>query len=170
MTKVEIVIDADVIIHFAKAGYLHKLPEIFPEYAYVILSVVYEEVLPPIKKQLDNTIALLGKLQVCSFEPKGEMKREYALLRTKFGKGESACMAYCRFTNNVIGSSNLKDIKDYCLENGVTYLTTIDFLYYAIQRGHMSIAEAQQFVEDVVARGSKLPVTDFSTYVSQVHL
>lgn len=35
MTKVEIVIDADVIIHFAKAGYLHKLPEIFPEYATV---------------------------------------------------------------------------------------------------------------------------------------
>ena len=27
-----------------------------------------------------------------------EMLREYAMLRSRFGKGESACMAYCLFT------------------------------------------------------------------------
>ncbi len=29
------------------------------------------------------------------------------------------------------GSSNLKDIKEYCANNRITYLTTVDFLYYA---------------------------------------
>ena len=92
------------------------------------------------------------------------------MLRQKYGKGESACMAYCKYTNNVIGSSNLKDIKNYCEQNGVTYLTTIDFLYYAIRRELMSIAEAQQFLSDVISQGSKLPLIDFSTYVSPVQM
>lgn len=170
MAKVEIVIDADVLIHFSKGGCMSLLPKIFPEYSYVILSVVYDEVKPPIRTQLDNTMTLLGKMTVRDFQPKGEMKREYAMLKTKFGRGESACMAYCKFTNNVIGSSNLKDISDYCEQNGVTYLTTIDFLYYAIRRGLMSVDEAQQFVVEVVAKGSKLPFVDFSTYVSSVQL
>ncbi len=170
MAKVEIVIDADVLIHFSNGGCMSLLPEIFPEYSYVILSVVYDEVKPPIRTQLDNMMSLLGKMTVRDFQPKGEMKREYAMLKTKFGRGESACMAYCKFTNNVIGSSNLKDISDYCEQNGVTYLTTIDFLYYAIRRGLMSVDEAQQFVVDVVAKGSKLPKVDFLTYVSPVQL
>lgn len=170
MAKVEIVIDADVLIHFSKGGCMSLLPKIFPEYSYVILSVVYDEVKPPIRTQLDNTMTLLGEMTVRDFLPKGEMKREYAMLKTKFGRGESACMAYCKFTNNVIGSSNLKDISDYCEQNGVTYLTTIDFLYYAIRRGLMSVDEAQQFVVEVVAKGSKLPFVDFSTYVSSVQL
>ena len=170
MAKVEIVIDADVLIHFSKGGCMSLLPKIFPEYSYVILSVVYDEVKPPIRTQLDNTMTLLGEMTVRDFQPKGEMKREYAMLKTKFGRGESACMAYCKFTNNVIGSSNLKDISDYCEQNGVTYLTTIDFLYYAIRRGLMSVDEAQQFVVEVVAKGSKLPFVDFSTYVSSVQL
>ena len=170
MSKVEIVIDADVLIHFSRGSYLSLLPEIFPEYTYVILSVVYDEVKPPIRVQLDNTVSLLGKMKVRDFEPKGYMKCEYAMLRKKYGKGESACMAYCKYTNNVIGSSNLKDIKNYCEQNGVTYLTTIDFLYYAIRRELMSIAEAQQFLSDVISQGSKLPLIDFSTYVSPVQM
>ena len=43
MTKTKIVVDADVIIHFAKADCLSVLPTIFPEYCMVVLSVVFEE-------------------------------------------------------------------------------------------------------------------------------
>jgi hypothetical protein len=42
--KVKIVVDADVLIHFAKGGVLSFLPSIFTEYQYVILSNVYDEV------------------------------------------------------------------------------------------------------------------------------
>ena len=34
----------------------------------------------------------------------------------------------------------------------------------------MSIAEAQQFLSDVISQGSKLPLIDFSTYVSPVQM
>ena len=42
--KTKIVLDADVIIHFIKAGQFSLLLDIFPEYQYLILDVVYNEV------------------------------------------------------------------------------------------------------------------------------
>ena len=36
--KTQIVLDADVVIHFAKGGWLGQLPNIFPDYEYVLLE------------------------------------------------------------------------------------------------------------------------------------
>ena len=164
MEKVKIILDADVLLHFAKAGRLSMLPEILPEYKHVVLSAVYDEI-GSIQNQLDNQILLLKNISKETFNPTGEMLVEYARLLQTFGKGESACMAYCRYTHNVIGSSNLKDIKEYCERQQITYLTTLDFLYYAFVRGKMSSEECEQFVKEVVAKGSKLPTVDFEKYL-----
>ncbi len=164
MEKVKIILDADVLLHFAKAGRLNMLPEILPEYEHVVLSTVYDEI-ESIQNQLDNQIFFLKNISKETFNPAGEMLVEYARLLQTSGKGESACMAYCRYTHNVIGSSNLKDIKEYCVKQQITYLTTIDFLYYAMKRGKMSAEECEQFVKDVVAKGSKLPTVDFEHYL-----
>ena len=167
--KVKIVLDADVIIHFQKAGYLSILPDIFPEYECIVLSVVYDE-LTSIRTQLDNHIHLLKNITLETFSPNGDMAKEYAFLLRTFGKGESAGMAYCKFNNDVLGSSNLRDIKEYCQNNGIIYLTTLDFLYYAIIRNKMNIEECNKFIQDVRSKGSKLPDIDMSTYLSQVQI
>ena len=164
MEKVKIILDADVLLHFAKAERLSMLPEILPEYEHVVLSTVYDEI-RSIQNQLDNQILFLKNISKETFNPTGEMLVEYAKLLQTFGKGESACMAYCRYTHNVIGSSNLKDIKEYCERQQITYLTTLDFLYYAFVRGKMSAEECEQFVKEVVAKGSKLPTVDFERYL-----
>ena len=164
MEKVKIVLDADVLLHFAKAGRLSLLPDILPEYEYVVLSAVYDEI-GSVQNQLDNQILFLKNISKETFNPTGEMLVEYARLLQTFGKGESACMAYCRYTHNVIGSSNLKDIKEYCEKRQITFLTTLDFLYYAMKRGKMSVVDCEQFVKDVVAKGSKLPTVDFEKYL-----
>lgn len=149
--KVEIVLDADVIIHFAKGGLLNLIPDIFPEYDVVVLDIVKKEILSPILNQLENQIALLKNMREVSFGNKTEHVREFARLTSVLGlgRGESACMVYCRFNNHVIGSSNLKDITDYCDEHRITYLTTLDFLYYAIRRGLISKKEAEEFITEV---------------------
>lgn len=165
--KVKIVLDADVLIHFAKGGALSLLPSILPEFEHVILKPVYDEI-KTIRSQVDNQINLLKNISLEDFSPQGEMMREYAVLTRSFGKGESACMAYCKFTNNVIGSSNLKDITAYCEKEKITYLTTLDFLYYAYKRGKMSEAECKQFVSDVTSKGSNLPGFDIVRYVPSV--
>ncbi len=167
--RIKVILDADVLIHFSKAGMLSLLPSILPEYDHAILTPVYEET-TSMRGQIDNQVKFVGNLEVIDFQPTGEMKREYAKLRSTYGKGESACMAYCRFTDNVIGSSNLKDIKAYCTEKKITYLTTIDFLYYAFVRHKMTKAECNEFINEVRSKGSKLPDVDIETYVPNAML
>lgn len=80
MTKSKIVLDADVIIHFYKGGFLTLLPKIFPEYQYIVLSHVYKEIKGNVKSQLDNQVYFLKDISIIEFEPKGEMLLEYAQL------------------------------------------------------------------------------------------
>ena len=162
--------DADVVIHFAKGGLLSLLPTIFPNYEYVLLEAVHEELLSDIRTQIDNQMALLKNITLHPFAPHGEMLREYAQLRSKFGKGESACMAYCLFTHNVIGSSNLRDIREYCEAKQIVYLTTIDFLWYAWQKGLLTPAEISAFIAEVKQKGSKLPEVEIEKYVCKTQL
>ena len=168
--KVKIVLDADVIIHFSKGGLLSLLPQIFPEYEYIVLDKVYNE-LSSVKSQLDNQIKYLGNIKKVEFTPTIEILREYASLKARFGDGESACMAYCRYTANIIGSSNLRDIKNYCTEHKITFLTTLDFLYYAWYRKHLTDQECIAFITEVISKGSRLPVIQTITqYRSNVDL
>lgn len=167
--KTQIVLDADVVIHFAKGGLLSLLPSIFPDYEYVLLEKVYEELLD-IRTQVDNQIYFMKNITLLPFNPRGEMLREYAMLKSRFGKGESACMAYCLFTNNVIGSSNLRDIRTYCEEKKITYLTTMDFLWYAWRKHLMTANEVKTFINEVKSKGSILPEGDIERYVCETIL
>ncbi len=98
----KVVLDADVIIHFAKGDMLSMLPTILPGFEYIVLNKVYDEVRGSLKNQLDRQIHYLKNISVVDFNPKGEELREYAMLKKNFGVGESACMAYCRFTKDII--------------------------------------------------------------------
>lgn len=167
MNKVKIVLDADVIIHFSKGGLLNLLPDIFPSHTYVVLDKVYQEIKDPIKSQLDNQIHFLKNIQVIPYSPKGAELLEYALLTKTKGKGESASLAFCRFNPNVIGSSNLSDIKSYCEQHHITYLTTLDFLYFAIQKKLISTRDADNFIREVRAKDSILPDISMSSFVSK---
>lgn len=154
-----------MVIHFAKGGLLSLLPRIFPEYDYVLLEAVREELLSDIRTEVDNLMLYLKTITLLPFSPKGDMLREYARLRSRFGKGESACMAYCLFTHNVVGSSNVRDIKEYCEEKQIVYLTTIDFLWYAWRKGMLTPEQISVFIGEVRSKGSKLPIVDIEKYV-----
>lgn len=168
MKKTKIVLDADVIIHFYKGDRLSMLPTIFGEYDHIVLSKVYAELHREERHCIDMISTTFKTLTVIDYNPIGDELREFAELNRNMGKGESACMAYCKYNNDVIGSSNLKDIRTYCEKNNIIYLTTFDFLYFAIQRGKMSTGEAKQFVQAVKNNGSKLPDDDIETFVSKV--
>lgn len=165
--KIKIVLDADVIIHFAKGGMLSSLPRVFPECEFVVLDIVRQEVKQPTLNQLQNQMTFLRNIKEVTFGETMEQRKEYARLTSVvgLGRGESACMVYCRYNNDVVGSSNLRDITDYCEEHQITYLTTTDFLYYGIRRGAWTRADADNFISRVNASGSKVPVVDFDTYV-----
>ena len=92
--KTKIVLDADVIIHFIKGGQFSLLLEIFPEYEYLILDVVYNEVTVNrvSKTQIDNTLQFMNRrISLVNFAPSGDSRLEYARLISTLGRGESAC-------------------------------------------------------------------------------
>ena len=167
--KTKIVLDADVIILFAKGGKLDMLPKILPEYQFMVLDVVKKELPLLIMSVLQKAISQDKTVVEEVFGKTAGEAKEYARLISKdglaLGRGESACMVYCLYHHDVVGSSNTKDVTAYCEEKGITYLTTCDFLYYAIQRGLMTKAEADAFIAEVRSMGSFPPVVDFDTYV-----
>ena len=167
--KTKIVLDADVIIHFAKGGKLAMLPKIFPEYQFLVLDVVKREIPDLLLTILTPLIVKEKTIIEETFGATGAEIKEYARLTATtgmaLGRGESACMVYCRYHHDVVGSSNTRDITKYCDEFGITFLTTNDFLYYAIRRGLLTIDEAHAFIKDVISKGSNPPVVDFNTYI-----
>jgi len=94
---------------------------------------------------------------------------EYARLKKLLlGPGESACLAYCKFHGDAIASSNLKDIKAYCLENNIQYLTTMDFVYEAYSKELLTEADCDFFIYNVKSKGSKLPCDTIKEYISSM--
>ena len=166
--KTKIILDSDVVIHFIKGEHLYNLPKIFPQYQYIILDIVFKNELAKnnqTKTQLQNHIHLLKSISIETWTPDYEMMKEFSLLNQRFGTGESACLVYCKYNHNVLASSNLRDTKDYCEKHQITYLTTMDFLYYAMKRKIMTEEECDKFITSVLSEGSKLPIKrmkDFS--------
>jgi len=73
-------------------------------------------------------------------------------------------LSFVRYTNNIIASSNLVDIKQYCEEFEITYLTTMDFLCYALSKGIFTEQRCNEFIANVLSKNSRLPVTDIKNY------
>lgn len=155
--KIKIVLDTD---DFAKGEMLATLPSILPECQFVVLDIVKSEIKRPLLTQLERQISVLGNITELAFGDTPEERREYFRLTSRavgLGRGESACMVYCLYHHDVVGSSNLKDIKEYCKRNGIAYLTTCDFLWYAWKRGMMTEDEIRAFVDRVKSAESILP-------------
>ncbi|OFY38920.1 MAG: hypothetical protein A2X18_05385 [Bacteroidetes bacterium GWF2_40_14] len=172
LVKTKIVLDADVIIHFIKGGMLNVLPIIFLDYDYVILNFVYDELSSKQKEQINNQIHFFQNIQLINYTPTGLEVVEYARLRANpiLGKGESACMVFCKYNNDVVGSSNLKDIQKYCLDNKITFLTTMDFLAHALRKNLLTVEQCNKFIYEVKNSDSKLPVNFIEEYSCKVEL
>ncbi len=162
-----ILIDADVVSHFITGGQILKLPTIFT-IPLKILDKVYAELskFNSKKRHVDNLVNY-KLIEVIPFpEDNAEIKKEYYHIKKLMfkGDGEAACLAVVRHTNDIIASSNLKDIKSYCVMHSVEYLTTMDFLCEALKKSILSEAQCDEFIAKVLKAGSKLPVKNIKSH------
>lgn len=143
-----ILVDSDVIRHFIRGQKHNLLPKIFPDQMY-ILDMVESEICRSnnIKPIVENLIANEG-LKRMKFPTATRFILEYSRLhdQLKFGAGEAACMAVAKHSKEIIGSNNLKDIKEYCIENDILYLTTLDFLFVAYEKAIMNESDIDYFL------------------------
>lgn len=161
----KILLDSDVVRHFLNGNRIHQLSSIFPN-RFVILDKVKNELCR--SKSLVTPVTnflLMFKIPIIEFPNRSDIIQEYARLLRKFGEGESACMAVARFENKYIASSNLKDIKSYCVEHEIVYYTTMDILLEGLNQKKISEEECDQFIFDVKSKGSKLPCDSMREYL-----
>lgn len=162
-TITKILLDADVIIHFVKGGQQLILPNIFPEYSLCVLDKVSKEL--KYRSEYKNLFNFGTLTEIPFPNDNPDIRKEYALLlKSKKGDGESACLAYLRFNPDILGSSNIKDIKAYCEEHQIKYLTTMDFICEANKKGILSEEECNEFIKLVISKGSILPCKSFYEY------
>lgn len=56
MVRKKIVLDADVIINFSKVKKLYQLARFLPNYDFIVLDIVYNEINNSVRIELDNII------------------------------------------------------------------------------------------------------------------
>ncbi|MCX6170010.1 MAG: hypothetical protein NTX65_11750 [Ignavibacteriales bacterium] len=163
----KILIDADVIIHFVDGNRLNTIPAIFPN-RIVFIDKVLEELylFPQYKVQVFNFISV-NNFERIDLDSNLDFILEYAKLQKFVGKGEAACMAVAKIDKKYIASSNLKDIKDYCDKNGIKIITTMDFLWEAMNCKVLTEEECDEFIKDVKKAGNRLPVDSIAEYVKK---
>lgn len=146
----KIVLDADVIIHFIQMGCLFRLPRFIPNYQFVVLDKVYNEIINSNQKNvLTRQIEWMKNIALLDTDSEfdGEMMKTYFGLKRLYGEGESACMAYCyHHRDDTVGSNNTKDITEYCEQNEISYLTTSELLHIGVRNGEITEDEARQFI------------------------
>lgn len=164
---VYILLDADIIIHFYKAERLSVLQELYKG-RLLILDLVLEELLrnKTIAPYVENFLTYKVIKEYKFPSQAADILQEYVKLSKTRGKGESACMAVCRYQNNILASSNLKDIKPYCEQYGIAYLTTMDILAIAFKKGLMSLSECDSCIKAILSKQSILPYTNLSDYLN----
>jgi hypothetical protein len=61
-----------------------------------------------------------------------ETKKEFARIKScnpLIGDGERACMAVARLNENIVASSNFRDVAPYCTKFNVLFWGTLDILF-----------------------------------------
>jgi len=157
----KVLLDGDVISHFIKGELVDLLPKLFPN-RLILLNIVKTEIYkrPGWNIIIDNLIKT-HVIEEVDFPEEIEFVKEYAHMISgsglALGKGESACMVYCRFNKEILASSNLKDIQRYCSYHSIEYITTADIIYEAHKRELVTEVECDTFISKVKSRGSKFP-------------
>lgn len=169
----EIYLDSDVLIHFVKGEALGVLPMIYGNRLNVLDLVAYElksGFKPDSRQQLAN--AVRAKLiKVVEFPTDIGIVREFIALNRSLpgnSQGECACMVYVKNFGGIIASSNMRDVHNYCEENGLKHITTMDILVSAFDSGFMTESECNRFIKKVRKRGSVLPDPNLRAYFRRI--
>jgi len=118
----------------------------------------------------DRYIETFNNIKVIAWDPSSESESESILLdigdlEKKYGYGESLCLVYCKYNHNVIASSNVKHIINFCVQNDIVYITTEDMLYKALQKGLMTFDECEEFIRTLIKQDSYLSIRSMDEYV-----
>lgn len=149
-----ILLDCDVISHFIANNALADLSDILAPHPCYVLDLVYSEVAVwPMRMAFLDAVIKSGQIQRMSFPDDLETKKEFARIKSCYpliGDGERACMAAARFNENIVASSNFRDVAPYCRQYGVLFLGTLDILTVAFNKGIYDEQKCDRFIQNAL--------------------
>lgn len=77
-------------------------------------------------------------------------------------------MVYLTQHDGILGSNNLSDVKEFCIQNKKRLLTTADVMYQAYEKSLMGLEGADKIWSDMISKKRKLPALSFSEYISAI--
>jgi hypothetical protein len=150
-----ILLDCDVVSHFIASNALNDLPLILAPHQCVVLDNVYSEVAArPMRLAFLNAIIAAGQIQRMAFPENIEINKEFARIKSKnplIGEGERACMAVARFSEDIVASSNFRDVAPYCNQHSILYLGTLDILSVAATKEIYSEQQCDDFIQTALS-------------------
>jgi predicted nucleic acid-binding protein len=169
-TEPPIILDSDFLSSFAWVNRMDILESLYSK-RMIVLEEVLEELrrVPHLASRVELSIgnghirseAMLANspeaLQLAKFIEPG-----------RYGTGEASCMAYLTQHDGILGSNNLSDIKDFCVQNKKHLLTTADVLHQAYKIGQLNLDEANEIWASMLSKRRKLPASSFTEYLSAI--
>ncbi len=166
----KIVLDTDVISSFAWVDRFDIVIKLYsPDI--IILDVVKEELIK-VRHLFDivNKYIESEDIQFIKIDPYSEEGIEYARLLKdlwSIGKGEAACMAYCRYHNCILGSSNFSDILDYCEKFNIRINTTVEIMIEAYKNELIDFRIGSRIWKKMIEKRRKLPYKTFQEAIDE---
>lgn len=153
-TTYKILLDCDVISHFIINNALNDLPNILSPHQCFVLDYVYDEVAArPMRLAFLEPLIRSGQVKKMDFPEDEKINKEFARIKSKkpiIGDGERACMAVARFNEDIIASSNFRDVAPYCNEYNILYLGTLDILFIATTKKIYDEARCDSFIQNAL--------------------
>ena len=169
-TEPPVILDADFLSSFAWVNRLDILEGLYSK-RMIVLEEVLEELrrVPHLASRVELSIRNSHIRSEAMFADSPEALQLAKLLETgRYGSGEASCMAYLTQHDGILGSNNLSDIKDFCIQNKKQLLTTADVLRQAHKTGLITLAEANEIWVGMLSKKRKLPASSFTEYIATI--
>ena len=85
--------------------------------------------------------------------------------RTVIGKGEASALVLAKEHGGIVASNNLKDVKLYIDDYGLSLKTTADILVKAFSDQFLNESDANIIWADMIKKRRKMPACSFSEYL-----
>lgn len=172
LTEPPLVLDADFLSSYSWVGRLDILEKLYSG-RMVILDEVMDEInrVPHLAEKVTACITNESIQRVSMIAASAEaLELAKYLEEGKYGRGESACMAYLKHNAGTMGSNNLADIKRFCVDNHKRLITTGDALYQALKSGIITLNDGDTIWTKMIDKHRKLPTNSFSEFIARYYL
>lgn len=164
-----VLINADILSHFFTSELIELLRKLFGDNLY-LLDVAEEELCRKrgtvFQAQISN-LKRLGLLKKYVFPTDNALiAKEYFRLKKTFSNGESACLSIAKHTYDFIVNTNSDNVKVFCIENRIEYLSTMDILLLAYNNEIISEANCDYYIYLIKSAGGQIPYWTLNDFIN----